>query len=93
MTDLIFACLALDPPSVRQALFLADSLRRWGGELAAAPFWLLVPQGDKACLSGSLEMIDAFQVSAIEITTDPQAREFPFARKVLAVAAAEQLAA
>jgi hypothetical protein len=93
MDHLAFACLALDPESARQTLWLASGLRRWGGELAGAPFLVLVPRGDEACLEGVQSGLEQLGVRVDFYPVDPQAAGFPFARKVLAAAAAEQLAA
>ncbi len=92
MSDLIFACMSLDTASVRQMLLLAESLRRWGGELSDAPFWLLVPRGEEAYLEGFQGRLSGADVRIADFEVDLQAASFPFARKVLAAAEAERLA-
>ncbi len=92
MSDLIFACMSLDTASVRQMLLLAESLRRWGGELSDAPFWLLIPQEERTCLEGFQGRLSAADVRIADFGVVPQAASFPFARKVLAAAEAERLA-
>ncbi len=92
MHNLIFSTLAIPGKSELSTLLLTESLRSFGGDLAANPIWVLVPT-ELGTLSDSFqENLAQLEANIIPFETDPEIYKFPFAAKILAAAAFEEQA-
>jgi len=89
MHNLIYATLGIPGKSELDTLMLAESLRSFGGELAAYPLWVLVP-ADLGALSDLTQVkLAQLHATVIPLEIDPEFFKFPFAVKVAAAAAVE----
>lgn len=88
MEKIVFCTLAISQESLREAQTLLASLRTFGGELAQAPFWLLVPQSDPDLRAVAL---DDPQTRVVPFDWAPGDADFAYTRKMAAGAAAEAL--
>ena len=89
---LIFAFMAAPGRSESQALVLADSVRTFAGEFSNSPIWILIPETEESISEKTREELASLNARLVPFGIDPAAREFPFAAKVFASAAAESLA-
>ena len=91
MNEIVFACLVARGRLENRMIFLAESLRRFGGRLAEAPLWGLCPAADE--LAGpTRDRLDRLEVRCIPFELGPDEAAFPFAAKVVAAAASEAAA-
>jgi len=89
MQPLIFTTLTVPGKAELDTLLLVESLRSFGGALAASPIWVLVPV-ELGPLSGSTqEKLKQAGARTIPLKTDPKISKFPFAVKVMAAASLE----
>ena len=92
MHDLVFATMVGRASSARKALLLARSIRAFGGRLADAPIWLMVPEHIER-LPASLRVdLEKSKVRLLAFKASESELDFPFAGKTLAAGAAESLA-
>ena len=89
MYNLIFTTLAIPGKSEQDTLLLVESLRSFGGELAANPIWVLVPTELGALSDPTQEKLAQLKARIVSFEIDPEFFKFPFAAKVLATAALE----
>ena len=89
MYNLIFTTLAIPGKSEQDTLLLVESLRSFGGELAANPIWVLVPTELGSLSDPTQEKLAQSNVRIVFFEMDPEFFKFPFAAKVLAAAALE----
>lgn len=92
MTLLTFAFIAAPGMLERQALILTASLRTFGGDLADSPVWALVPETDHELSPAIKKDLALLEARFLTFGIHPAARQFPFAAKAWAAAAAESLA-
>jgi hypothetical protein len=88
MNRLIFSTLLEDKGDV-----LAESIRAYAGDLSPAPIWVFLSKSVEQLSNQSRAQFDALEVDLHPFQVDSQAASFPFAKKVVASAAAETLAA
>ncbi len=93
MNRLIFSTLLEDKGDVSRALLLAESIRAYAGDLSPAPIWVFLSKSVEQLSNQSRAQFDALEVDLHPFQVDSQAASFPFAKKVVASAAAETLAA
>lgn len=93
MNRLIFSTLLEDKGDVSRALLLAKSIRAFAGDLSPAPIWVFLSKSVEQLSNQSRAQFDALEVDLHPFQVDSQAASFPFAKKVVASAAAETLAA
>jgi hypothetical protein len=93
MNRLIFSTLLEDKGDVSRALLLAESIRAFAGDLSPAPIWVFLSKSVEQLSNQSRAQFDALEVDLHPFQVDSQAASFPFAKKVVASAAAETLAA
>lgn len=93
MNRLIFSTLLEDKGDVSRALLLAESIRAFAGDLSSAPIWVFLSKSVEQLSNQSRAQFDALEVDLHPFQVDSQAASFPFAKKVVASAAAETLAA
>ncbi|MCU0607341.1 MAG: hypothetical protein MUF78_07980 [Candidatus Edwardsbacteria bacterium] len=90
---IVFATYAEDDTDAAAALTMAESLRGFGGSLSDAPLWLYCPE-EKPELAAAVAGRAAELGVAVKASPTPEpAREYYFAMKVYAAAAAESAAA
>lgn len=89
MHNLIFTTLAIPGESELDTLLLTESLRIFGGDLAASPIWVLVPTELGPLSDPTQKKLSQLEANIIPFETDPEIHKFPFAAKVLAAAALE----
>lgn len=89
MYNLIITTLAIPGKSEQDTLLLAESLRSFGGELAANPIWVLVPTELGPLSDPTQEKLAQLNVRIVPLEIDPKYFKFPFAAKVAAAAAIE----
>ena len=89
MHNLIFITLAFPGESELDTLLLTESLRSFGGDLAASPIWVLVPTELGPLSDPTLKKLSQLEAIVIPFNADPEIYKFPFAAKVLAAAALE----
>jgi hypothetical protein len=90
---LVFATFAADPTELRHTLYLAESVRAFGGALREAPVRVYA---SRALLEAQPELVERLAAAgaAVRAAAAPDdALGFPFARKVFAAAQAEGEAA
>lgn len=93
MNRLIFSTLLEDKGDVSRALLLAESIRAFAGDLSPAPIWVFLSKSVEQLSNQSRAQFDTLEVDLHPFQVDSQAASFPFAKKVVASAAAETLAA
>jgi len=91
MHNMIYACFAAGKNDASKALLLAESMRTFAGDWRNLPFMLIIPQGENQLTKKLHTKIEQLNVDLHTFEIDPQAASFPFAGKVLASAAAEDL--
>ncbi len=89
MASLTFAFLISPGKSERQALMLARSIRSFAGEFASSPIWGLVPEATAKLDAVIASELAALDVQQLHYPIGEDQRQFPFAAKVYASAAAE----
>ena len=82
-----FATSVGSPQEARKALFLVDSLRRFGGPWADAPVHVVVD----GPFDETAKLLARPGVTAHRLEGEPALRAFPYTRKVLAAAQVERL--
>ncbi len=87
-----FATLASPGASLRQAILLARSLRRFGGALAANPIRVLVPESAGPIHAAGAAALEALDVTVSRFPIDPELKGIAFGTKVSAAAHAERSA-
>ena len=92
MHELIFATLAVPGKAELDTLLLAESLRNFGGDLASCHIWVVVPSKLGPLSDSTLEKLAQLDAWVIQVETDTDTMQFPFASKVLAAAAIERQA-
>jgi len=93
MNRLIFSTLLGDKGDASRTLLLAESIRAFAGDLSSAPIWVFLSKSVEQLSNQSRAQFDALEVDLHPFQVDSQAASFPFAKKVVASAAAETLAA
>ena len=93
MNRLIFSTLLGDKGDESRTLLLAESIRAFAGDLSQAPVWVFSPTPVKKLSNQSRAQFSALQVDLHPFDLDSRIASFPFAKKVVASAAAETLAA
>ena len=93
MNRLIFSTLLEDKGDVNRTLLLAESIRAFAGDLSSASIWIFLSKSVEQLSNQSRAQFDALEVDLHPFQVDSQAASFPFAKKVVASAAAETLAA
>ena len=93
MNRLIFSTLLEDKGDASRTLLLAESIRAFAGDLSSASIWVFFPKSVEQLSNQSRAQFDALEVDLHPFQVDSQAASFPFAKKVVASAAAETLAA
>ncbi len=88
-----FVTLAVPGERALQALMLAQSIRDFGGAVAADPIWALVPDGGRRMSRGNATAFERLDVRLVPFPIDPDIREVPFAVKAVGGAYAEALVA
>jgi hypothetical protein len=86
MHNLIFTTLAIPGKPELDILLLVESLRSFGGELAASPIWVLVPAELEPLSGPTQEKLAQQKARIISFEADPEIIKFPFAVKILAAA-------
>lgn len=92
MKKICFACFTPDQRSLSKALLLVESIRTFCAEYASAPIWFMIPQGASQPGKKTRAKQEALEVDLQSFELDNRAAAFPFAGKVVASAAAENLA-
>ena len=93
MNRLIFSTLLEDKGDESRTLLLAESIRAFAGDLSSASIWVFFPKSVEQLSNQSRAQFDTLEVDLHPFQVDSQAASFPFAKKVVASAAAETLAA
>jgi hypothetical protein len=70
---------------------MAESIRTFGGDLAANPIWVLVPTTQPLSIP-TQETLKQLKTKIITFEVDPEIHIFPFATKIVAAAFAEEQA-
>jgi hypothetical protein len=92
--ELIFVTVAYPSPhSEINTLILAESIRGFGGKMAQAPIWCMVPEYGKTLSSTFKDRTSALNVDLIPFEVDAEIIRFFFATDIRAAALAESLAA
>lgn len=91
MKNLIFTTLAIPEKSELDALMMSKSIRRFGGDLADNPIWVLVP-ATLPLSALTIEKLTQLKAKIISFEVAPEILEFPFATKIVAAAFAENQA-
>ena len=92
MEKLVFAFTPAAGEPEEEIIMLVGSIRQFSGSLAEKPVYLLI-QANEDCLSSStLTALSKWDVKIIPFQIEPEFRQFPFAAKVFASAAAEKIA-
>jgi hypothetical protein len=89
MHNLIYTTLAIPGKSELDTLLLAKSIRRFGGDLAAKPIWVLIPAELGPLSKLTQEKLAQLQAQIITFPTNPEILKFPFAAKIEAGAFVE----
>jgi hypothetical protein len=84
---LVFATYAQGPAQARKAALLAESLRRFGGDLGDAPLYVVADESARAALA-----TPNLAATVLPLEEDAVARGVPFAAKAYAAAAVERRA-
>lgn len=92
VNKMIFAYLTTADGAQSPGLMLAESIRSFAGDYSDAPIWVLVPQAVEEMPAENKDQFAALDVRLQAFEIDGNARQFPFASKVYASAAAESLA-
>jgi hypothetical protein len=92
MSKTIFAFMQAYGGNERESLLLAHSLRKFGGEIADSPLWLMMPQDREQVSESTRQTLEELGVQVHRFGIPEEALEFPFGSKVYAAAAAESLA-
>lgn len=87
MAGLSFAFI-ITPRLESAAVMLAESIRAFGGSLSNSPLQALLPETDGKLSEATGEQLAALGVRLIPFEIAPEVRQFPFAVKALAAAAA-----
>jgi hypothetical protein len=93
MNRLIFSTLLEDKGDENRTLLLAESIRAFAGDLSSASIWIFLSKSVEQLSNQSRAQFDALEVDLHPFQVDSQVASFPFAKKVVASAAAETLAA
>lgn len=88
----VFATFAETEEQYRHALILAESIRKFAGNLHDAPVWIYTPEGSPLLDGGWPQKAAAFDAVVKTSTAPEDALWFYYARKVFAAAAAEAAA-
>jgi len=90
-----FGCAAATAADTLHAAGLVESLRKFGGELADQPFWVVVPPAvmTQPKASQQLSRLNDAGAQVIPLDTSAGPMELPFSTKALGSAQAENLAA
>ena len=89
MENLIFTTLAIPGKSELDTLLLVESLRSFGGKLAASPIWVLVLAELGPLSDPTQEKLTQLRTRIVSLDIDPEILKFPFAAKVLAASTIE----
>ena len=89
MTNLVFAFMQAYGGDERESLLLVRSLRKFGGELANQPLWLMVPRKLEHISESTRQALRGLDVQVHRFEVPEDALKFPFGGKVYAAAAAE----
>jgi len=92
MTKSIFAFMQAYGGDERESLLLARSLRRFGGEMANHPLWLMMPENLEQVNDSTRQALEELGVQVHRFEAPEEALKFSFGGKVFAAAAAELLA-
>ena len=88
---MIFACMPAYGKDEGKAILLAHSLRQWGGRFSNAVLLILEPETSRLSPS-SCEALTRLGATIVPFPLPETALSFPYAQKVFAAAAAEQIA-
>jgi len=88
-----FVTLAVPGDTALQALMLAQSIRDFGGVVAADPIWVMVPDGGRRMSRVNAANFESLDVRLVPFPINPDIREVPFAVKAVGGAHAEALVA
>ena len=88
---MIFACMPAYGKDEGKAILLAHSLRQWGGRFSDAVLLILEPETSRLSPS-SCEALTRLGATIVPFPLPETALSFPYAQKVFAAAAAEQIA-
>ncbi len=91
--SVVFATYAQDDEQLRHACYLAESIRRFAGNLSDAPIWVYLPAELLSRKGDLLEKLISLDVDLRTSETPPEARWFYYSGKVYAAAEAEEAAA
>ncbi len=89
MEKLIFTTLATPGKLELDVLMLAESIRRFGGDLADSPIWVLTPTTQPLSTQAQ-EKLQKLKSEIIAFEVDSDILKFPFATKVIGAAFAEE---
>ncbi len=92
MQKLIFTTLAIPGKSELDTLLMAESIRTFGGDLAANPIWVLVPAVLESLSAPTQEKLAQLKAKIIPFEVAAETLKFPFATKIVAAAFAEEQA-
>ena len=92
MQKLIFTTLALPGKSELDTLLMVKSIRTFGGDLAASPIWVMVPNHPGTLSEPIQDKLSHLNVKIIFFEITPEIFNFPFATKIVGAAFAEVLA-
>ena len=92
MNKIVFVTITSADGEDIQAPLLAASIRKFGGNLAEQPIWVLVPTKDKELPEKLLADFESLNVTIIPFSCDSDELTFPFTAFVCAAAKAEMLA-